>query len=622
MKYKFKWLLLFVLSFLLVACPGKAPVPSIEGLVYEDLNANGKPDSGEKGLGGIKVFLDTDNDGEGDAAEVFQITDSQGKYRFEELKPGIYNLRQELPFGYRNVTGGVAPSTLASANITIKAHRTLDRKGSKIVGGVDADHANFPFIVALGQKDGVGFFQFCGASLISDRWVLTAAHCSVDEEGNALDPVALGLQALVGTDDLTAGGQRIDISEVIVHPSYVSVEKGFDVALWKLAEPVSLTTTLRTIDMLDAATTNLAADDVLATAMGWGALASGASGPAKLQVVHVPITNAQQCLEANQNVFEIDNFDTQICAGVLEGGIDTCQGDSGGPLVVRNSANDRWFQAGITSYGFECAAPGFAGIYARVSALSDWVKTTTRELSNRQTITVAQDPVTEVNFGNQVGLRPFIGTIEPRWQATNLTPDPAEPVAGDNVMFSWRILDEGTSTFSCQLDFDGAEAGVPVNVPCAEGETSVSSPAGYAEGVYLPTLLVSKAAITQTREIPLVAGNPLSDTKTGALTATDAIDVDYEELYYIDYYQLDLTAIPAGRAILIKLDATGFESYLGLYDGDLRDPLGGGGLLASGLDSLLFKADGSTNYVMGISSFEPEATGSYSLSISSGSLDP
>jgi trypsin len=65
------------------------------------------------------------------------------------------------------------------------------------------------------------------------------------------------------------------------------------------------------------------------------------------------------------------NWETQICAGYPEGQKDTCQGDSGGPLFVYK--DNKQVLVGLTSYGIGCALPKYPGVYARVSALRDWI---------------------------------------------------------------------------------------------------------------------------------------------------------------------------------------------------------------------------------------------------------
>ena len=65
-----------------------------------------------------------------------------------------------------------------------------------------------------------------------------------------------------------------------------------------------------------------------------------------------------------------------LCAGYHNRKIDSCQGDSGGPLVCkkRNEAGqDVWYLWGVVSWGYDCAKPGYYGIYASVKAMGSWV---------------------------------------------------------------------------------------------------------------------------------------------------------------------------------------------------------------------------------------------------------
>lgn len=634
MKRKLKFFLgLLGVILILTACPStstpdSADAPSIEGLVWQDSNTNNIQDTGETGLADRTVYLDTNNNAALDTGEPSVKTDAQGNYKFTKLEPGDYIVRQVLPFGSRNVTGGdPEPAALQSISY-YSVDSGLKFKQPHIVGGVDADINSFPFMAAVGfeiqDDDGnKSFSQFCGGVLISDSWVLTAAHCSLnDDETAAADPIANNYRVMIGDANVSGeNGKVIPISNIVLHPSFdleLNVNGGFDAALWELSEKVNLKDKVFTVDMLDKTNEALANEGVLATAVGWGTLSSGGPSPDILQVVHVPVFNSAQCQAVQP---DSTNFETQICAGVPEGGIDSCQGDSGGPLFVKNSAGDAWQHAGITSYGNGCAFAGEPGVYARTSVLSDWIKTTASLSSKSYKLTLSKDSISkDINFGNIASTRVFKQSIAERWQTTNLTPTVENPAPNALVTYNWRIIDEGTNSFTCVIDLDGPGPAKETVAACKEGENSFTSPAGYAEGVYLPELSVSESdAQTQSRQIPLVVGKPVSATETGALAITDPTDPNYEDKYFIDYYALDLTGIPENTAILLSLD-TEISSYLALYDPEDFSKAEGGPEINSGFDQLIFVTDGSTSYIVGVSSFDPETVGVYTFTTSSGTL--
>jgi secreted trypsin-like serine protease len=607
----------------------------ITGTVYNNLNEDGFQEADEPGLEGWTVYLDKNNNSKLDKNEVSTQTDAEGNYVFPNLKSGNYTVRQVLPFGWRNTAGGTEESALAANLSALATYANLSfqsaNKWPSIVGGVDSSINAFPFMVAIGEASSREFSQFCGGVLITDSWVLTAAHCSVDDEGNPSNPVlapGVNLAVFIGSDTLSEVERVVPVSRVIIHPKYEDTDKGYDFALWELAKPLPLKD-IHTIEMLTPELENLTADNTLATATGWGALFSGGPGPDRLQVVHMPIVNPQQCFDANKDIFEIENFETQICTGVPEGGIDTCQGDSGGPLLVRSEDNNKWYHAGATSYGAGCAAPTLPGVYARTSVLSEWAKHMATLPSRSYSLSVVRDQfVTDISFGNTITTKVFESPIEPRWQLTNLTPSTPNPDTNTPLTFSWNIIDEGSSSFACSFDPDGTGSAPANAVSCAEGSNTLAF-AGYQQSLYAPSLSVSKAGVTQERETLLIVGNPLLDTEKGRLSSSDPFDPNYPDRYFIDYYELK--GLAAGELVLLELEpalnADGepvFNPYVAVYNADTYVPGQGGEELFAGGGQVIFRGDGTTNYLVGVTTFGIEETGEYTLRLkgSSGTLEP
>merc|ERR1711874_807827 len=100
---------------------------------------------------------------------------------------------------------------------------------------------------------------------------------------------------------------------------------------------------------------------------GWGTLESGGSSPSTLQWVAVPTVTNEKCSEAYSGI-----TDSMICAGFPEGEKDSCQGDSGGPFICED--NGKAVLTGVVSFGIGCALPNTPGVYARTTAVLDWVK--------------------------------------------------------------------------------------------------------------------------------------------------------------------------------------------------------------------------------------------------------
>ena len=243
--------------------------------------------------------------------------------------------------------------------------RAASERLMRIVGGQPAKAGSWPWQVSL-KKEGS---HFCGGSMIAPRWVLTAAHC-VDD----LRPE--DFKVLVGTQDLKAGGQYIDVISVQPHKQYREVyfndnNQGLvnDIALLELDEPANVPT----VPMPSASrATAVARAGGLATVTGWGTLSPGGSISPQLMQVEVPLVDDETCRDTYPNS-EIDY--RSLCAGFPEGGKDSCQGDSGGPLVVRSG--DEWVQVGVVSWGKGCGEAGYFGVYTNVGAFREWIEART-----------------------------------------------------------------------------------------------------------------------------------------------------------------------------------------------------------------------------------------------------
>ncbi|XP_031429607.1 ST14 transmembrane serine protease matriptase a [Clupea harengus] len=240
-------------------------------------------------------------------------------------------------------------------------------KTSRIVGGQDASQGEFPWQVSLHIKRSS---HVCGAAIINERWLVTAAHCVQDDAKTRYShpstwDVYLGLHEQKDKSKAVKRG----LKQVISHPSYNAYTFDFDIALMELDSPVTLSDTVHPICLPSASHVFPAGKSVWIT--GWGATREGASsGPNVLQKAEVRIINSTVC----NGLMGGQLTSRMLCAGVLSGGVDACQGDSGGPLSSLSLPGGRMFLAGVVSWGDGCARRNKPGIYTTVTKLRGWIK--------------------------------------------------------------------------------------------------------------------------------------------------------------------------------------------------------------------------------------------------------
>ena len=244
--------------------------------------------------------------------------------------------------------------------VSIVGAQEVDDGGGRIVGGEEATPGEFPWMASMQY----GNSHFCGGSLISPDWVLTAAHCADAVNGSTNNlTVVIGRHALSSSD-----GQTRTVEQIIMHPNYSDSTLDYDVALLKLSSPVN------GVEMIGLVSAESTIDDpgLDSIVIGWGHTTVGGNLSDALLKVTVPVVSNTVCSQPYNGITA-----RMICAGLQEGGKDSCQGDSGGPMIVADG--DSFKHAGIVSWGAGCAYAGYYGVYARVSELKGWIESEMEE---------------------------------------------------------------------------------------------------------------------------------------------------------------------------------------------------------------------------------------------------
>lgn len=225
----------------------------------------------------------------------------------------------------RNIVGSFSLDEQVS-NTVEKSKCTFSGGGGFIVGGTVTKTGEYPHMAIIGYKaDELNIDWFCGASLISYNFILTAAHCTY-RRGGGPNVVRLGEQNLKRLDD-GASPEDYPIERIIKHPNFKASTKYYDIALMKLSRRVRVTDHIRPACLWQSFNVNYTS--VIAT--GWGLTRDRGKPSDDLLKVSLKMIDNQRCTSIFERFQALRNgiLQSQMCAGDDVEERDTCNGDSG-----------------------------------------------------------------------------------------------------------------------------------------------------------------------------------------------------------------------------------------------------------------------------------------------------
>ncbi|KAI9563420.1 hypothetical protein GHT06_010883 [Daphnia sinensis] len=235
-------------------------------------------------------------------------------------------------------------------------------KETKIVSGIEATPGEFPWmahltIVRKGRE------RECGGSLISQNWIMTAAHC-VD----GADSVTV----VLGAHNLSAVSEPYRISlqstEFYIHPKYSSETFPDDIGLIKLPVSVTFSARIRPVVLTDLGNRDFVNNTVIVT--GWGYYSDAIQWTSDVLVkASTTVISNEKCQDSWGSMI----VSTMICTSRTRGGV--CNGDSGGPMIYL--VDGSWVQIGITSFGASPCESVIPNGFTRVQSYLSWITSIT-----------------------------------------------------------------------------------------------------------------------------------------------------------------------------------------------------------------------------------------------------
>lgn len=235
---------------------------------------------------------------------------------------------------------------------------------SRVIAGDDATRGAWPWQILMLFNGRPG----CGGSIISNRWVVTAAHC-VDRR----EHYPHKFEVRVGEHDRNVKeGSEVDmkVARVVTHENYDRTKLNNDIALFKLEKPIQFNKWVQPVCLPDADVKP--GHDCYIT--GWGKIKHPGDMHTLLQQARMPVVTNDVCDRQNYENIGLHVTDAMICGG--EGRktkISGCHGDSGGPFVCK--VNGRWELHGDVSHGSpRCLSRETYTVFARTTYFKKWIE--------------------------------------------------------------------------------------------------------------------------------------------------------------------------------------------------------------------------------------------------------
>ncbi|XP_041971813.1 chymotrypsin-2-like [Aricia agestis] len=238
---------------------------------------------------------------------------------------------------------------LATTPIFVSSQSVL-----RIAGGNKAFSGSIPYQVSLRLK---GFGHDCGGSIITPRAILSAAHCFETTKPDQWE-------AVVGTNQLNAGGQTYGIRKIVAHEKFDKTTYRHDIAIVFTDEDIQFSDRVQPIELNDEPVQE--GEELLVS--GWGQLYAGGPTPNNLMELYVNVVSYTDCKSVLATKKPI--YKTEICA-LAEPGRGSCSGDSGGPLAEVTGRK----LVGIVSSAIPCGT-GVPDLYTNVYSYLPWIKKT------------------------------------------------------------------------------------------------------------------------------------------------------------------------------------------------------------------------------------------------------